>query len=127
MKKITVVGAVIQDEQSRILCALRSPNMVLPNVWEFPGGKVEDNENFEQALTREIREELNIEIYVHEKITEVTHQYEAVEVNLHTYWCSISSGVPKANEHQELMWIPKEKLENLEWAPADIPTVDLIR
>ncbi|WP_088101967.1 (deoxy)nucleoside triphosphate pyrophosphohydrolase [Halalkalibacter urbisdiaboli] len=126
MKKVQVVAAVINNEQSHILCALRSPTMSLAHHWEFPGGKIEDGESPEEALTREIREELDCEIKVSEKIESVTHRYPNVLVHLLTYHATIISGFPKAKEHADLKWIPLEQLDRLRWAPADIPTVELL-
>jgi 8-oxo-dGTP diphosphatase len=125
-KTVRVVGAVIVDEQKRILCALRSPSMSMPNVWEFPGGKVEEGEEPKEALIREIAEELGCTVDVHEKIAEVHYEYPHVIVNLLTYKAAIAEGEPKAKEHAELKWVPLQKLRSLEWAPADIPTVDAL-
>jgi 8-oxo-dGTP diphosphatase len=125
-KTIRVVGAVIYNEQKEILCALRSPEMSLPNLWEFPGGKIEEGENPEEALVREIREELGCTIEVYEKIEEVHHEYPNVIVNLLTYKAKIVEGEPKAKEHAELKWMPFQELHSLEWAPADIPTVEAL-
>ncbi|MEC2072490.1 (deoxy)nucleoside triphosphate pyrophosphohydrolase [Alkalihalophilus marmarensis] len=127
MKRIAVVAAVIEDKDNRIMCALRSPSMSLPNYWEFPGGKVEEKENHEGALIREIREELQVDIAVNKPIIDVRHTYDDVEVHLYTYWCSIVSGKPRAREHAELRWVPRNKLDELTWAPADIPTVEIIK
>lgn len=127
MREVTVVGAVIQDEKKHVLCALRSPDdMILPNYWEFPGGKVEEGEDFHRALVREIQEELACEIVVAEKITEVTHDYDNLRVHLHTYLCKIIKGTPLALEHAKLAWLPLEQLVELNFAPADIPTIHLI-
>ncbi|OMP66490.1 (deoxy)nucleoside triphosphate pyrophosphohydrolase [Domibacillus epiphyticus] len=123
-KSVRVVGAVIENEERHILCALRSPNMTLPNLWEFPGGKIEQNETPEQSLKREIAEELSCIVEVGEKIKEVVHEYEAIIVNLLTYKCCITEGTPTAEEHAELRWVPLAELNKLEWAPADIPTID---
>ncbi|OKL37506.1 (deoxy)nucleoside triphosphate pyrophosphohydrolase [Domibacillus mangrovi] len=123
-KSVRVVGAVIENEQHQILCALRSPIMTLPNLWEFPGGKIEKDETPEQSLQREIMEELACTVEVGEKIEEVTHEYEAVIVNLLTYKCRIIDGMPTAEEHAELRWVPRNELDTLAWAPADIPTID---
>src|SRR4051794_10566800 len=120
-KSVRVVGAVIENDQHQILCALRSPDMTLPNLWEFPGGKIEKDETPEESLRREIIEELACTVEVGEKIEEVTHEYEAVIVNLLTYKCRIIEGTPTAEEHAELRWVPKNELSQLEWAPADIP------
>ncbi|HZG58906.1 MAG TPA: 8-oxo-dGTP diphosphatase MutT [Anoxybacillus sp.] len=125
-KTVRVVGAVIYNEQNEILCALRSPEMSLPNLWEFPGGKIEEGENPEEALVREIREELGCTIKVYEKIEEVHHEYPSVIVNLLTYKTKIVEGEPKAKEHAELKWMPLTELHSLEWAPADIPTVEAL-
>lgn len=126
-KTVRVVGAVIYNEQNEILCALRSPEMSLPNLWEFPGGKIEEGENPEESLVREIQEELECTIEVYEKIEEVYHEYPNVIVNLLTYKAKIIEGEPKAKEHAELKWMPLQELRSLEWAPADIPTVEALR
>lgn len=85
MKRVIhVVGAAIFNEQRDVLCALRAPNMSLPNVWEFPGGKVEEGERPEDALVREIREELGYTISVGELLADVFHEYEHAIVHLRT-------------------------------------------
>lgn len=125
-KTVRVVGAVIMNEKDEVLCALRSPDMSLPNLWEFPGGKIEEGEAPEETLVREIKEELGCTIQVQEKIEEVHHEYPSVIVNLLTYKAEIIKGVPKAKEHSELKWVPLQELLTLEWAPADVPTVDAL-
>ncbi|MEH6939712.1 8-oxo-dGTP diphosphatase MutT [Bacillus sp. JJ664] len=123
-KKIRVVGAVIRNNQNQILCALRSTEMSLPNLWEFPGGKIEKDEKPEDTLVREIKEELSCEIEVSELVEEVVHEYPAVIVNLLTYEAKITNGTPIASEHAKLEWKEVSELHELEWAPADIPTVE---
>jgi 8-oxo-dGTP diphosphatase len=125
-KTVRVVGAVIMNEKDEVLCALRSPDMSLPNLWEFPGGKIEEGEAPEETLVREIKEELGCTIQVQEKIEEVHHEYPSVIVNLLTYKAEILDGEPKAKEHSELKWVPLQELLTLEWAPADVPTVDAL-
>ncbi len=122
-KKVHVVGAVIENEHNEILCALRSPNMVLANLWEFPGGKIEQGETPEQCLIREIDEELGCTIEVHELVEDVVHEYPTFIVHLLTYRASLTAGQPIAREHAELKWVPRQELEALEWAPADVPTI----
>lgn len=125
-KHINVVAAVIHNEQNEILCALRSPVMALPNLWEFPGGKIEEGESHETALIREIQEELNIEIEVGENVEDTYFEYENFTIKLTSYFASVKSGEMKATEHAEIKWVPIHKLLNLEWAPADIPAVKKI-
>ena len=123
-KSVKVVGAVIENNNNEILCALRSPKMILPNMWEFPGGKVEENETLFDAITREIQEELKCEVEALDIILDNTHEYEKVIVNLITIKCNIKNGTPIASEHSNLIWLKKECLKSLNWAPADIPTVE---
>ena len=123
-KSIQVVGAVIQNQTTQqILCALRSPEMSLPNLWEFPGGKIEAGERHEEALKREIHEELGCEIQVNEPVESTTYEYDQMIVTLHIYHARIISGSPQATEHSELRWLDIDDLETLEWAPADIPAI----
>ncbi len=122
MKKlIKVVGAVIENENNEILCALRSPSMSLPNMWEFPGGKVEKDENLKEAIEREIQEELDCNIEFSSVFNDNTHEYDPFIVNLITVKCRLISSTPTANEHSKLIWLKRENLLSLKWAPADIP------
>lgn len=123
-KQIKVVGAVIRNDQNQILCALRSPDMSMPNSWEFPGGKIEKNEKPEEALVREIQEELGCEISIADLVEDVIHEYPYIIVNLITYEAKIISGTPVANEHAKIEWKEISELKELEWAPADLPTVE---
>ncbi|WP_368937164.1 (deoxy)nucleoside triphosphate pyrophosphohydrolase [Bacillus sp. SH8-8] len=123
-RRISVVGAVIFNENNEVLCALRSPTMTLPNYWEFPGGKINKGEEPQVALVREIKEELGCAITVDEKVEEIEYEYETIIVHLTTYKAQILEGIPKALEHTELKWVSVKDLNNLNWAPADIPTVE---
>ncbi|MCU5105651.1 (deoxy)nucleoside triphosphate pyrophosphohydrolase [Bacillus cereus] len=123
-KKVSVVGAVIVNNNNEVLCALRSPTMSLPNYWEFPGGKVNKGEEPRDALVREIKEELNCTITVGEQVETVEHEYENLIVHLVTYKACIKLGIPTDLEHSELRWISIKELKKLKWAPADIPTVE---
>lgn len=123
-RRISVVGAVIFNENNEVLCALRSPTMTLPNYWEFPGGKINKGEEPQAALVREIKEELGCVITVDKKVEEIEYDYETIIVHLTTYRAQILEGMPKALEHTELKWVSVKDLNNLNWAPADIPTVE---
>lgn len=125
MKKLVkVVGAVIENENQEILCALRAPNMSLGNLWEFPGGKVEKDESLKEAIEREIKEELNCGIEYTGLFNDNTHEYETFIINLITVKCRLVNGTPTASEHSKLIWLKRENLVSLKWAPADVPAVE---
>lgn len=123
-KTIKVVAAIIENEQDEILCALRSTNMSLGNLWEFPGGKVEEDESLFHAIEREIKEELNCTVKAIDVFDENTHEYEKVIVNLIGIKCKLVDGEPVAREHSKLIYLKKENLKSLVWAPADVPIVE---
>jgi len=123
-KQVHVVGAVIENEAQQILCAQRSAVMSLANLWEFPGGKIEMGETPQQALKREIIEELDCVIHVGEKVEDTTYEYEQVIVRLETYKATITEGTPVAKEHAQLVWKTREEMPSLTWAAADIPAVE---
>ncbi|WP_040212318.1 (deoxy)nucleoside triphosphate pyrophosphohydrolase [Clostridium polynesiense] len=125
-KSIRVVGAVIENEYGEILCALRSTKMAMPNLWEFPGGKIEKDESIQEAIVREIKEELKCDIQFIEVFNDNTHEYDTFIINLITAKCRITKGNPTASEHDKLLWLSKKNLLSLKWAPADIPAVNQI-
>jgi len=125
MKKlIKVVGAIIENENNEILCALRSPIMSLPNMWEFAGGKIEGSETLKEAIEREIKEELACDVEFIDTFNDNTHEYDKFIVNLITVKCRIISGTPTASEHSKLIWLHRENLLSLNWAPADMKAVN---
>lgn len=123
-KTVHVVGAIIENEKDEFFCALRSPEMSLPNYWEFPGGKIEDGESPEQALVREFDEEFACEIQVGSKVEDTSYEYDKVIVRLETYEAKLVNGQPTALEHAETKWVPRQELLKLNFAPADIPAVE---
>lgn len=127
MKRIIeVVGAVIVRD-GLVLCVQRGPNGSLPDLWEFPGGKIEADETPQQALEREILEELLCRVAVGDKVTTTSHEYDFAIINLTTFFCELVEGVPHLVEHADLAWRRPDALHELDWAPADVPAVDLIR
>jgi 8-oxo-dGTP diphosphatase len=125
MKKlIKVVGAIIENENNEILCALRSPRMSIPNTWEFPGGKIEGNETLKDAIEREIKEELDCTVEFIDIFNDNTHEYDKFIVNLITVKCRLVAGIPTVSEHSKLIWLHRENLLSLKWAPADIEAVE---
>lgn len=125
-RRIEVVGAVIVRDDE-ILCARRGPGGETGGLWEFPGGKVEPGETPQQALRREIAEELGCTIEVGEHLTTTTHEYAAATIVLATYRCALVDGTPVPTEHAELTWLPPTELASLAWAPADVPAVGLLQ
>jgi 8-oxo-dGTP diphosphatase len=130
-KQINVVGAVItaggQLPEQRVYCVQRGPDGALPGMWEFPGGKIEPGESPREALVREIREELECEIAVGDEVTTTAHTYDFGVVHLSTFWCELLEGTPTLVEHADEAWVAPADLGRLDWAPADIPAVEIIQ
>ena len=120
---IQVVGAAIIRNKNELLCAQRGYGSLI-GKWEFPGGKVEKGETDQQALAREIKEELNIEVEVEELIDENYNEYPDKNVNLKVYRCKYISGEIKDVEHKALEWKKPDEVESLDWAEADKPIVE---
>ena len=115
---INVVAAVIK-KNNKYLIVQRNRKKHMGLKWEFPGGKVEGNETFEEALPREIKEELNITIHVHDKIAEEKYKDEKIDIVLHYYLCSIDSGTIKLSEHEDLVWVEKKNFNKYNFAEGD--------
>ncbi len=125
MKQIEVVAAIIIRDD-RILCTQRSKHkyQYISEKFEFPGGKIEVGETEIQALKREIREELSIEIEVRDKFLTVEHIYPDFSIKMHSYICHSNVETIRFSEHINHSWLLKEELVNLDWAAADIPIVE---
>lgn len=115
---VEVVAALIWNNGKFMICR-RPKNKSCALLWEFVGGKVEPGETKEQALVRECREELAIEVSVHEEFMTVTHEYPDITVHLTLFCATIKEGVPKLIEHSDLKWITPEEIRNYEFCPAD--------
>jgi 8-oxo-dGTP diphosphatase len=116
---IDVTCAIIIKE-NRILVTQRSEKMSLPLKWEFPGGKIEENENAENCILREIKEELNLEIEIIARLESKQFNYPTISINLIPFISKYLSGELKLAEHSDFKWLTKEELISLNWAPADI-------
>lgn len=125
MKEIKVVAAIIQKE-NKILATKRGYGEFI-NMWEFPGGKIEPGETKEQALFREIKEELNIEINVDKFAIDIEYQYPNFYLFMSCFMCSIKEGSIELLEHNDGKWITKEELNTLNWLPADIDAVNYLK
>jgi 8-oxo-dGTP diphosphatase len=123
-RTIDVVAAIIEDD-ARVLVTRRVAGVHLEGLWEFPGGKVQIGEPHEIALRREIREELDAEIDVHELVLATTHHYPDRSVALSFYRCTLKSGV-HAVLGQEMQWALPETLPALAFPPADAELIELL-
>lgn len=127
MKHYQVVAAVV-ELNSRILCTKKGLTRYsyTSNHWEFPGGKIEEGETPQQALCRELLEELDCEVTVGEEIITVTHQYPDFIITLHAYQCTAQSPYLILQEHIEYKWQLPTELPSMEWCDADLPIVKAV-
>ena len=125
MKKIEVVAAVIFCED-RVLCVQRPKNKLsyISEKYEFPGGKLEEGETKEEALNRELMEELSISTRIKSFFLTVIHQYPDFELTMHSYKCEVDSKELTLHEHIDKKWLKIKELSSLDWAAADLPIVD---
>ena len=114
------VACAIIERGGRVLAARRSRDMPRPGLWEFPGGKLAPGESAEQCLYREIREELGAEVKIRKRLLPCVHEDGKQPLRLIPFVCSISSGAPRALEHERIAWVPAGKLPSLQWCPADV-------
>ncbi len=125
MKTIRVVAAVIR-KGNRIFATQRGYGE-FKDGWEFPGGKIEPGETPQEALVREIREELETEIRVGDLIDTIEYDYPAFHLSMDCFWCEIVEGSLELKEHEAAKWLDRESLYTVNWLPADVGLVEKIR
>lgn len=129
MKTVKVVAAIICDdmkEKNKIFATARGYGD-LKGGWEFPGGKVEPGETSQQALIREIIEELDTEIKVGELIDTVKYDYPTFHLSMDCFWAEVKAGHLELKEAEAAKWLTKNQLDSIDWLPADILLIDQIR
>ena len=125
MKHIEVVAAVIRRGDE--IFATQRGYGEFKDWWEFPGGKMEPGESPEEALRREIKEELDAEIAVGDLLKTVEWDYPKFHLTLHCFWCSLPSPHLHLNEHESSAWLDAEHLDDVRWLPADLEIIDMLR
>ncbi len=125
MKTVEVVAGIIEVD-GKILCAQRAEGKYeyVSLKWEFPGGKIEEGETHIEALERELKEELDIDVEVKKHYIDITHQYPDFMLKMYCYLCSSDICGLKLNVHKNLLLLDKKDLHTLDWAPADAPIID---
>lgn len=130
MKTIKVVAAIIKavnENGENIIFATQRGYGDLKGGWEFPGGKIEEGETSQEALKREIMEELETEIRVGDLIDTIEHDYPTFHLSMDCFWVEIISGDLVLKEHEAAKWLTKDELDSVEWLPADVTLIKKIR
>lgn len=125
-KKIINVVAAAIEKDGKIFCAQRPEGKSLGGYWELPGGKLEEGESPEEALIREIHEELNSQIEIISFVNEASYDYDFGTVVMKTFHAKLVSGNLDLLEHQDSAWLEPSRLKTLNWAPVDRPAVELL-
>lgn len=126
MKRIEVVAAIIHDENGRIFATQRGYGE-FKDFWEFPGGKMEPGESPEEALKREIWEELETKIVIERLVATIEYDYPAFHLTMHCYWCKVETGSLTLKEHEAARWLDRNHLESVNWLPADLQLLQTIK
>ncbi len=130
MKIIKVVAAVIKslnDKGQTIILSTQRGYGEFKDSWEFPGGKIENGETPQEALKREIMEDLDTQIEVGTLIDTIEYDYSDFHLSMDCFWCEIVRGNLVLKEHENAKWLTKEQLQDVEWLPADIKLIENIR
>ena len=125
MKTIHVVAAIIRDGEK--IFATQRGYGAWKDYWEFPGGKIEAGESPEEALRREIREELDTEIVVGEKITSIEYDYPEFHLSMDCFLAEVKTGGLVLKEHEAARWLKKDELDSVNWLPADLTLIELLK
>jgi len=124
MKTIEVVAGVIKDG-NKIFATQRGYGD-FKGGWEFPGGKMEPGETAQQALARELKEELTVDVSVEDFICTVEYDYPNFHLTMHCFYCTVIGGELKLLEHEAAKWLEKENIRSVDWLPADISVVNIL-
>ena len=130
MKTIRVVAAItkaVNEKGETIIFATQRGYGDFKGGWEFPGGKIEEGETPQEALKREIMEELETKIIVGELIDTIEYDYPTFHLSMDCFWAEIVSGDLVLTEHAAAKWLTKEELDSVEWLPADITLIEKIK
>lgn len=123
MRKVVNVVAALIESKDHILATQRGYGE-FKDGWEFPGGKIETGESSQQALQREIKEELEVEISVGDMLAVIEHDYPKFHLSMQCFICSISSGELILKEHEAARWLTWDQLDSVDWLPADVKAVE---
>lgn len=128
MKQVKTVAGVIRNEKGEVLCTLRDQGKYdyVSFKWEFPGGKIEEGETLEETLTRELHEELEIDVEIGDFLYQVEHDYPDFHLSMAVFECKLISKEIKMNVHKGIKWLSPKDMMQLDWAEADIPVAKLV-
>lgn len=119
--------AVINNQQGKILIDRRKQSGEMGGLWEFPGGKIELGETVAECIQREVKEELDIEIAVGDRLTTITHTYKTFKVTLYVHDCQYLSGQPKTLECEEIRWVKPDQMNQYQFPSANIQIINLLQ